>query len=75
MAMFYLQRAKFASQDARRTLVEPDPAALIFASWSRALCGARPENKLKIFTEMAKDAAVHADAVGQQVIDDLGGAA
>ena len=45
--------------------------ALSFASWSRALEGAKPENKLKIFTEMACDARLYADAYRQQTVDGL----
>src|SRR5262249_24942483 len=52
-------------------LPEPDPIADIFASWFRALTAARPENKLKIFIEMAGDAAAWAAAERQQAIDDM----
>jgi hypothetical protein len=48
-----------------------DAAVFVFASWARALTGAKPENKLKIFAEMACDARLYADAHRQQVIDDL----
>jgi hypothetical protein len=52
-------------------LAEPDLIAEVFASWSRALTGARRDNKLKIFTEMARDAAGWAAAERQQAIDDM----
>ena len=48
-----------------------DPAVEIFASWSRALTGARVENKLVIFGEMARDAASYVAAQRQQAVDDL----
>lgn len=48
-----------------------DPAAFVFASWSRALTGAKPENKLRIFAAMAEDAVSYVDIHRQQVIDDL----
>jgi hypothetical protein len=54
----------------QRALSEFDPAEFIFTSWSRALTGARPEHKLKIFGEMAKDARRYAGG-HCQVIDDL----
>jgi hypothetical protein len=48
-----------------------DPVAAVFASWTRALIGARPENKLTIFHEMARDAAVYVDAERQAAIDGM----
>jgi hypothetical protein len=48
-----------------------DPAVFVFASWSRALTGARPENKLRIFAAMAEGAVTYLDVHRQQVVDDL----
>jgi hypothetical protein len=48
---------------------ESDRLTAVFASWSRALTGARPENRLRIFQEMARDAAALAAAERQGAID------
>jgi hypothetical protein len=50
---------------------ESDPVAEVFASWSRALTGARPEHKLRIFFEMARDAAAYVAGERQVVIDGM----
>ena len=47
----------------------PDAIVEIFASWSRALTGARPEHQLRIFFEMARDAAAYVDGERQVAID------
>jgi hypothetical protein len=60
-----------------KSRVRPDhfgldnPAVFVFASWSRALVGAKPENKLRIFGAMAEDAVTHLHARRQRVVDDL----
>ena len=48
-----------------------DPAAFVFASWSRALTGAKPENKLGIFGFIAEDAVTYLHVHRQRVVDDL----
>jgi hypothetical protein len=53
------------------SLPASDPVAFVFTSWSRALVGAKPENKLRIFGAMAEDAVTYLDVHRQQVIDDL----
>ena len=50
---------------------EIDAAAFVFASWVRVIESAPAENQLVLFEMMAADACVYADALRQQVIDDL----
>ena len=53
------------------SLPASDPAVFVFASWSRVLAGAKPENKLGIFGFIAEDAVTYLHVHRQRVVDDL----
>jgi hypothetical protein len=54
-----------------RALPPPDRAAEVFASWVRVIEGAPLQNKPALLAMMARDAAVYADSVRQQFVDDV----
>jgi hypothetical protein len=53
------------------SLPASDPAVFVFASWSRVLAEAKPENKLGIFGFIAEDAVTYLHVHRQRVVDDL----